>query len=140
MRNEMKSHDGIIGQPATSPGPGPHIMAADTLTGEDVRSESGESLGKVTHIMLDITHGTIAYAVLSFGSFLGLGEKLFAIPWSSFALDVENRWLVLNVDKQRLKKAPGFNKDQWPSMANPAWAAEVDGYYGSARTPLISII
>ena len=139
--NELKENrDGIIGQPNPSPGPGPTIMAADTLRGEDVRNPEGESLGKITHIMLDVTQGTIAYAVLSFGSILGLGEKLFAIPWQSLALDVENKWFVLNVDKERLKDAPGFDKDHWPSMADPAWVAEVAGYYGPVRTPRISMI
>jgi sporulation protein YlmC with PRC-barrel domain len=140
MHAEMRNNGGIIGHPEPSPGPGPHILAADTLTGEEVRNEAGESLGKVSHIMLDVTHGTIAYAVLSFGSFLGVGEKLFAVPWSSFALDVDNKWLVLNVDKERLKKAPGFDKDKWPSMANPTWQAEVHGYYGPVRVPLVPFI
>jgi hypothetical protein len=115
-------------------------MAADTLAGEDVRSEAGEPLGTITHIMLDVTHGTIAYAVLSFGTTMGFGGKLFAVPWSSMALDVENKWFVLNVDKERLSKAPGFDKDSWPSMADPAWAAEVHGYYGPARVPPMAFI
>jgi hypothetical protein len=115
-------------------------MAANSLTGEEVRSDAGESLGTITHIMLDVTHGTIAYAVLSFGSIMGFGEKLFAVPWSSLALDVENKWFVLNLDKERLRKAPGFDKDSWPSMADPAWAAEVHGYYGPARaSPMVFI-
>jgi sporulation protein YlmC with PRC-barrel domain len=134
------NREGIIGQPNPSPGPGPTIMAADTLKGEDVRNPAGEALGKITHIMLDVTHGTIAYAVLSFGSFMGMGEKLFAIPWHSLALDVENKWFVLNINRERLKTAPGFDKDRWPSMADPAWAAEVAGYYGPVRTPTIPMI
>lgn len=140
MHPIKENHEGIIGQPSPSPGPGPTIMAADTLKGEDVRSPAGDVLGKITHIMLDVTQGTIAYAVLSFGSFLGMGEKLFAIPWHSMAMDVENQWFVLNVDRERLKNAPGFDKDRWPSMANPAWAAEVQGYYGPVRMPKVSMI
>jgi hypothetical protein len=71
---------------------------------------------------------------------MGMGEKLFAIPWHSLALDVENKWFVLNVNRERLKTAPGFDKDRWPSMADPAWAAEVAGYYGPVRTPTIPMI
>ena len=134
------NHGGIIGEPDLSPGPGPNIMAADSLRGEEVRNQAGEPLGKITHIMLDVARGTIAYAVLSFGSFMGLGDKLFAIPWQSLALDVENKWFVLNVAKERLKNAPGFDKDHWPSMADPAWAAEVDGYFGPVRTPRVPFL
>lgn len=140
MRTEMKNHGGIIGQAIDAQGSGPYLLAADSLTGEKVVNEAGEALGQITHIMLDVTNGTIAYAVLSFGGFLGLGDKLFAVPWSALAVDVEDKWFVLNVDKERLRKAPGFDKDHWPSMADPKWAAEVHEYYGpvaASRRPFI---
>ena len=103
MAPSLKNENGIIGSEASS-GPGPKIMAADTLTGEKVVNPAGETLGEITHIMLDIANGTIAYAVLSFGGFLGLGEKLFAVPWASLALDVEDKWFVLNIEKERLRQ------------------------------------
>lgn len=137
---EPTNRGGIIGKPDPSAGPGPAIMAADTLRGEEVRNQAGEPLGKITHIMLDVTHGTIAYAVLSFGAVLGMGDKLFAIPWRSLALDVENKWFVLNVEKERLKNAPGFDKDHWPTMADPRWAGEVEGYFGPVRTPRVPFL
>jgi sporulation protein YlmC with PRC-barrel domain len=140
MASSLKNAGGIIGTTDSTGGPGPRIMAADTLTGEKVVNPSGEPLGEITHIMLDIVNGTIAYAVLSFGGFLGLGEKLFAVPWHSLALDVDDKWFVLNIDKDRLKQAPGFPKDHWPTMADPAWAAEVHAYYGpvaASRRPFI---
>jgi hypothetical protein len=90
--------------------------------------------------MLNVHGGTIAYLVLSFGGFLGMGEKLFAIPWHAFAVDVDNKWLVLNVAKDKLKNAPGFTKDKWPSMADPEWTQQVHGYFGpvaGGRTPFI---
>ncbi|UVA81814.1 MULTISPECIES: PRC-barrel domain-containing protein [Pandoraea] len=110
-------------------GPGPSVMAADTLDAEDVVNTAGESLGKVKHIMLDVQRGTVAYAVLSFGGFLGMGDKLFAIPWHALQLDVENKRFILNIDKEALKKAPGFDKDHWPSMADMHWAEQVHTYY-----------
>jgi sporulation protein YlmC with PRC-barrel domain len=124
------NNNGIIGVPESGPGPGPFIMAADSLRGDKVVNPAGEHLGEITHIMLDVTQGTIAYAVLSFGGLLGFNDKLFAVPWRSLALDVENKWFVLNVDKSRLSEAPGFDKNHWPSMADPAWVSEVDAYYG----------
>ena len=82
-------------------------------------------------IMLDVERGRIAYAVLSVGGFLGLGDKLFAVPWSALKLDTDRSCFVLNVDKERLENAPGFDKDRWPSMADEQWATEIHSYYGS---------
>ena len=110
-------------------GPGPKIMAADTLKGDSVINSQGENLGKVEHIMLDVQRGRIAYAVLSFGRFLGMGNKLFAIPWAALTLNADQKCFVLDVPQDRLAKAPGFDKDQWPTMADPAWASELHTYY-----------
>ena len=68
-------------------GPGPHLMGADTLNGNDVYNEKDEDLGDIKEIMLDMTTGRVSYAVLSFGGFLGMGEKLFAVPWNALKLD-----------------------------------------------------
>jgi sporulation protein YlmC with PRC-barrel domain len=134
MAVDTLNHDGIIGSAAVK------IITAESLTGEKIVNESGDVLGTVQHVMLDIHEGRIAYLVLSFGGFLGLGEKLFAIPWHSFALDVDNKWLVLNVPKEKLQNAPGFDKDKWPSMGDPAWTQQVHGYFGPVavgRRPFI---
>jgi uncharacterized protein YrrD len=105
-------------------------MTAATLTGDAVRNSAGEDLGKIEDIMLDVRNGQIAYAVLSFGGFLGVGNKLFAVPWSALTLDTDNECFVLDVSKERLKDAPGFDKDRWPTMADPRWQGEIDTYYG----------
>jgi sporulation protein YlmC with PRC-barrel domain len=112
-----------------SDGPGPEVMDAATLIGDTVVNSSGEDLGKIEAIMLDITGGRVAYAVLSFGGFLGMGSKYFAIPWSAFTLDAGEKRFILGVSKDRLENAPGFDKDHWPSMADPTWATEVHAYY-----------
>jgi sporulation protein YlmC with PRC-barrel domain len=112
-----------------SDGPGPEVMDAATLIGDSVVNSSGEDLGKIEAIMLDVTSGRVAYAVLSFGGFLGMGSKLFAIPWPALALDAAEKRFILGVSKDRLKNAPGFDKDHWPSMADPTWATEVHAYY-----------
>jgi len=128
------SHGGarILGTPdsmASSEGPGPYLMLADTLTGNDVDNFADEKLGDVKGIMLDVQRGRIAYAVLSVGGFLGLGDRLFAIPWSALTLDTANERFLLDVDKEALKNAPGFDKDQWPSMADYQWASQIHSYY-----------
>ena len=115
--------------PRGSAGPGPFVMAAETLAGDSVVNRDGEDLGTLEHIMIDVRSGRVAYAVLSFGGFLGMGDKLFAIPWSALRIDPPNHRFILDVDKETLKNAPGFDKDHWPSMADEKWAREVHTYY-----------
>lgn len=112
-------------------GPGPRLMGADTLIGNDVYNRADEDLGDIKEIMLDVASGRVAYAVLSFGSFLGFGEKLFAVPWSALTLDTINKRFILDIDKKRLENAPGFDKNDWPDMADETWAKSVHSYYGS---------
>ena len=78
-------------------GPGPRVMAADTLEGNTLVNPAGERLGDIEHIMLDVPSGRIAYAVLSFGGFLSVGAKLFAIPWHALILDADNKCFVRSV-------------------------------------------
>ncbi|MEW6020855.1 MAG: PRC-barrel domain-containing protein [Pseudomonadota bacterium] len=115
----------------SSVGPGPSLMGADTLIGDNVVNGAEEDLGDIKEIMLDMNTGQVAYAVLAFGGFLGLGEKLFAVPWQALHLDTANKRFVLNVEKERLKTAPGFNKDSWPDMADVNWAKGIHSFYGT---------
>lgn len=111
-------------------GPGPRIMSASTLEGDEIVNRQGEKLGDLEEIMLDVSTGRIAYAVLAAGGFLGLGEKYFAIPWSALTLDPENHCFILDVDKERLEQAPGFDKDHWPTFADTTWGSHIHTYYG----------
>lgn len=117
--------------PDASQGPGPELMGADTLVGNDVYNQKDEDLGDIKEIMLDMRSGRVSYAVLSFGGFLSVGEKLFAVPWQALTLDTVNKRFVLNAEKERLESAPGFDKDKWPDMADPAWADGIHAYYGT---------
>jgi sporulation protein YlmC with PRC-barrel domain len=116
-------------QYSDSEGPGPRLMTASTLEGDKVVNQQGEDLGEITEIMLDVPRGRIAYAVMSSGGLLGIANKLFAIPWSALTLDTDNKCFVLNVDKQQLKDAPGFDKDHWPSMADQQFSTQVHSFY-----------
>ncbi|MGH8489569.1 MAG: PRC-barrel domain-containing protein [Gammaproteobacteria bacterium] len=93
-------------------------MAADTLAGDPVVNRQGENLGEIRDIMIDVRTGGVGYAVLSFGGVLGTEDKLFAIPWNLLILDVDNQQFILDVPKGRLEKAPGFDEDHWPMMAD----------------------
>jgi sporulation protein YlmC with PRC-barrel domain len=121
----------VSGGPDARRGPGPELMGAETLIGNDVYNPKGEDLGEIKEIMLDMRSGKVAYAVLSFGGFLGMGETLFAVPWNALSLDTENKRFVLNAEKDRLKQAPGFDKSKWPNMADQSWAKEIHSYYGT---------
>jgi hypothetical protein len=95
-----------------------------------VRNAAGEDLGKIEELMVDVNTGRVAYAVLSFGGFLKMGNKLFAIPWEALQLDAANHQFILNVDKTRLESATGFDKDNWPDMADPRFGTGIYSHYG----------
>lgn len=105
-------------------------LSATTLIGDKIENPQHESLGDLKDIMLDTTSGKIEYAVLSFGGVLGMGNKLFAVPWSALMVDHERKTLVLNVSQDRLKDAPGFDKDKWPNFADAEFAQTLNTYYG----------
>jgi sporulation protein YlmC with PRC-barrel domain len=106
------------------------VLAASTLTGNRVRNFPGDDLGTIDEIMLDIPSGRIAYAVLSFGGVLGIGGKLFAVPWNALAVDEDDKCFTLDVDKTKLENAPGFDKDNWPDMTDHGWGSKIFNYYG----------
>lgn len=121
----------IVGKGSeTAAGPGPEIMAASTLDGDKILSTDGEEVGKVKTIMLDVQTGRIAYVVMSSGGFLGIGDKLMAIPWNALTLDTTRKCLLLALSSERVKNAPGFDKDHWPAMADRTWATSLHQYYG----------
>ena len=107
------------------------VLSASTVNGDEVYDPKGEKLGSIKEIMLDIENGKISYAVLSFGGFLSLGEKLFAVPWSALTIDRENKRFVMDTNEERLKAAPGFDSDNWPNMADATWEKTIHAYYGT---------
>jgi hypothetical protein len=113
-------------------GPGPEIMDAKTLSGDAVVNAAGDRLGNIEAIMLDVASGRIAYAVLSFGGFLGMGTKLFALPWGALTLDAGEKRFIFDVSREKLENAEGFDKEHWPSMADPVWATRIHDYYNVA--------
>ena len=115
-------------------GPGPALMGADTLIGDSVVNAADDDLGDIKEIMLDMQTGQVAYAVLAFGGFMGMGDKLFAVPWQALHLDTVNKRFVLDIEKDRLQNAPGFDKDAWPDMADAQWAQHIHSFYGTDPT------
>jgi sporulation protein YlmC with PRC-barrel domain len=110
------------------------VLTAKSIMGDDVVNTSGEHIGDIKDLMIDVTKGCIQYAVLDFGGFLGIGSKYFAVPWQSFTVDEDNKQLVLNVSKDRLEQAPGFDKDHWPMSNDASFYASVNQYYDTTTT------
>lgn len=112
------------------------VLRASEITGMTVKNADGKDLGKIDDLMLDMSeHGRVRYAALSFGGFLGMGDKLFAVPWSAIQFkhddDDDECYALFDVSEQKLKTAPGFDKNQWPDMANPRWADAVNHHYAA---------
>lgn len=108
------------------------LLSASTLAADDVYNPKGEKLGSIKELMLNINSGKVCYAVLSFGGFLSLGEKLFAVPWSALTVDTDKQRFVMDTDEERLKMAPGFDTDNWPNMADASWEKNVNAFYGTS--------
>lgn len=108
-------------------------VKASSIIGTNVVSPKGDSLGDVKEVVIDPSIGRVAYAVVSFGGFLSIGEKLFAIPFSALKYNVSKNEYVLDVSKERLEAAPGFDSNHWPSMADEKWNRDVHSYYN--RSP-----
>lgn len=107
----------------------PTVLSATSVIGDSVVNPQGEELGKIEEVMLDVDGERIAYAVVSFGGFLGMGDKLFAVPWGALRVDAEKECLVLNTSKERLEEAPGFDKNDWPDMADRSFGQKVYDHY-----------
>jgi sporulation protein YlmC with PRC-barrel domain len=123
-------------QPGATSGSGEKIVAVKAfrtskLVGMKVKNDVSEDLGKINELVLDVEAGKVMYVALSVGGVLGVGDKLIAIPWTEFQLkhEEDDTYFVLDIDKEKLEAAPGFDEDDWPDVADQAWRDQVDRYY-----------
>jgi len=111
------------------------VLRASEIIGMTVRNQSNKDLGSVNDLMVDMGAGKVRYAALSYGGFLGVGNKLFAVPWNAFHCDrypnSNKHYLELSINEDTLKNAPGFDKDKWPNFADSQFGQGIDTYYGS---------
>lgn len=105
-------------------------LSATTLIGDKVQNLDGDDLGEVKDLMIEVDGGTIAYAVVDFGGFLGIGGKLFAVPWRALTLNSGSHEFLLDMDRERLENAPGFDPDDWPDFSDQDWGSTVHEHYG----------
>jgi sporulation protein YlmC with PRC-barrel domain len=106
-----------------------HAMRAKSILGARVRNYSGEDLGTVEDFVVDLESGKISYIVLSFGGILGIGDKWFAVPVASLSWNSRDEHFEMKADKEKLRDAPGFDKDNWPQM-DRRWGSDVHRFYG----------
>jgi len=107
------------------------VFRASKIKGMEVRNDRNEHLGDIDDMVIDVAKGHVKYLALSYGSWFTGGNKLFAVPLSSFTLTHDNNktYFTVNVSQETLKNAPGFEKSRWPDTANPNWAKDVESYY-----------
>jgi sporulation protein YlmC with PRC-barrel domain len=106
-------------------------VKASNILGSDVVDPKGDVLGGIKELVVDPSLGRVAYVVVSLSHFLCAGEKLFAIPFRAFRYDPAKSEYILDVSKERLAEAPGFEQDRWPSMSEETWNRDVHAYYES---------
>jgi hypothetical protein len=105
------------------------LIASNKVEGTEVYNRAGEHLGEVYNFMVDKFTGQVAYAVMSFGGFLGIGERYHPLPWKALDYDVNQGGYVVEFDRARLEAAPSYarNEDPW---RDPTYAGGVNDYWG----------
>jgi sporulation protein YlmC with PRC-barrel domain len=105
------------------------LIASDKVEGTAVYNRQGERLGDVYNFMVDKISGKVAYAVLSFGGFLGIGERYFPLPWEKLTYDTNMGGYVVDLDRDTLERAPSFGRDETP-WSDAEYGRSIYGYYG----------
>ena len=128
---EALEQENMTGENHTGKHPNTHAryLTPSTIIGDKVYNHLNEDLGKIKDIMLNLHDGTIEYLVIEFGGFLGMGEKLFAVPFKALSVDTKRQAFILGQTHDVLKNAPGFDKDHWPET-NSHSMATTQQYWG----------
>jgi len=107
-----------------------NLVRASELLGKDIKNREGKDMGDISELALDLRSGRAAYAIISFGGFLGIGDKLVAVPFQVLQPSADGKYMVLDVPKEKLEKAPRFDKKEWPDMDDEKWGREIHTFYG----------
>lgn len=105
------------------------LIAADKVEGTVVRNPQGDKLGSIENVMIDKLTGRVAYAVMSFGGFLGIGNRYHALPWDVLKYDSNLGSYVVNLDKRQLENAPSFEDAETINWEDETWGRKVHDYY-----------
>lgn len=110
-------------------------LTASSIIGDKVENPRGEDLGTIDNLMVNIHTGRVEYIVLEFGSVLGIGGKLFAIPFDQLRVAPGRHVFILDREKEYLKDSPGFDKNHWPDTNDHTYYGDVDSYWGYSTAP-----
>jgi len=110
------------------------VVKTREVIGVKVINAKNESLGKIEELIINKISGQVCYAVLSFGGFMGMGDKLFALPWNALKYNTQAEGFQLSIDKARLKNAPGFDKNNWPNWSDQQFTDSISAYYKAGTT------
>lgn len=110
----------------------PPLYKMSTIIGRAVESQHGNEVGQISEVVMEATTGNVAYAVVASDGFVGLGEKLFAIPWRALQQPTAAQTFRLDMTEEQLKQAPGFDKDNWPDLEDRHWGDTIHAYYGQS--------
>ena len=106
------------------------LIASDRVEGTAVYNRQAERLGDVYNFMVDKRSGQVAYAVMPFGGFLGIGDDYYPLPWKALTYDTTLQGYVVDLDKDRLRQAPHYARTAEPEWRDPDYGRRVDDYYG----------
>ena len=107
-----------------------NLIGGSKVTGTSVYNTAGESMGSINDVMIDKKTGKVAYAVMAFGGFLGMGNDYHAIPWPMLKYDTAKGGYVTNLSKDKLQGAPHFARGSDPGWGNRDYETKVHDYYG----------
>ena len=105
------------------------LISSEKVEGTAVYNAKGEKLGSIHHLMIDKFTGHVEYAVMSFGGFLGIGEKYYPVPWRKLTYDTRLGGYCVDLDRTRLEEAPGYTMSNQPDWSNRAYRTRIDEYW-----------
>jgi sporulation protein YlmC with PRC-barrel domain len=106
------------------------LISSEKVEGTAVMNRQGEKLGSIESVMIEKRSGRVAYAVMSFGGFLGIGDQHHPVPWSSLTYDTNAGGYVIDADRARLQGAPVYKSSETPNWSDRQWGQRVHQYYG----------
>jgi hypothetical protein len=106
------------------------LISADKVTGTSVYNRRGEDLGSVYDVMINKVSGQVAYAIMSFGGFLGMGESYHPLPWRALTYDTRQGGYIVDIDRNRLENAPYYSAGSEPDWSDRSYSQSVDRYHG----------
>jgi hypothetical protein len=107
------------------------LISSDKVEGTAVYNRAGEKLGSIHTLMIDKTSGKVAYAVMSFGGFLGIGDRYHPLPWSVLDYETSQGGYVVDLDRSKLEGAPTYGTSETPNWSDRSWGQQVHDYYGT---------